>query len=596
MSIPGTILKLLIKNGTRQMAKGALKSGARATVKEGVGEGLGKTLKWATGGVITGASIFTAGEMGYQSVKENKEKEENSDVFAQKERIWQEQKINLFDRTFQRLFGKNIVEKSAKNLKDDDIYNVNVLKEEGKKYFENIIGDTTGLTDKQIEKRYKKALREYYMQLTQLGTDDKIAEEILAGVISELKHDNRLQAVKDFINLGTKPEIVNRRALYAQNNAEVNLTKRDKFGMAPSQDDAIMYEYETFSNMDASGISVSLQNIHDRAEHIQKLKLKELNGTLTEAEKKELESLDYELFKDNYLVAGYTGGYTGVYSNGFIDDIQVEKYLSEIYKATQDFGITNDVFDKVNEFISKNELPSRNALNDFQGMMDKATGGKYTEYTMVATKGSGIKSAPDSELSHSYSKYESKAEDESKYRNIPTETYYGSESEITNPIKRDRGYSESISYIEPKTKQGKMDFQSELHKSGNVSEQTEPLHMNSNKDDKNPITTLAQAAVNKEAYDKYVYDNNITAVDSCIFLLSVTDGNLPDVMKAKAVDDFKNKLNKTEKMLVYSSLGKIAKQRLMPYLDKEFIEEQIPKEKDIDTRHAMERDIKTRLT
>lgn len=351
------------------------------------------------GYVIGGAAAVFGGTVGYQKVSECNEDRQNHELFSKKEEIWEDQNISLLDRTWRTvksLFSDQDVEsKSRKYLEDEYTNDPEKLQEAGRKYTKELLGpDIKNLTPKAKEKRYREALREFYMQLTSLGLDQERSEQILAGAIGELQADTRSRAVKDFISLGANTTSINNRARFAQQCARYNLTNYDAFGNAPSEDDAMEYQHATFSNMNEIGIQQSLGEIRQTFLRYKYLSEKEARGeTLSKEEAQELKEFN-DIVLNNCVIKGYAASYTGISINNFVSDEFVTDQLKAIFNETCKYGIQNQVLDSANKFVTNNEKEFSNLPNgrgDFKTLMDSATGGQYSEYlrTGSVTGGGG---------------------------------------------------------------------------------------------------------------------------------------------------------------------------------------------------------------
>ena len=444
---------------------------------------------------------------------------------------------------------KSVLERQYGLNKDSKLED---YKKAAREYFQNKLGDVSNLSSEEIEKRYQEIEKEFYIQMTRLKGTDQVTNGIISAIIGELKANGRVKAAEDMIGLSSNLLERHTRARHLQMDALYNLTNRDAFGKAP--ENAAEYEHLVFANMNEQGVKDSLKEIGDFAktiniEECKRLKAlkKDPNITLTR------EQEDLLLKYENYLLAGYAGGYTGLSVNNYISQAFAEEQMGNIYNTTLDFGIDNEVFEIAYEFMESHPEIAKTVEEkygyDFQTVMDKATGGNYSKYITLAndsdgyervqTNGENRKSVSNnaqiSETNYMYRSYSgdyeagSVSQDTGKYQ---TETKEN-DSTTDNPIKKRISVGGDI----------KGNSESEINtKSENSTTKSSESNKTRTLEDaiKGGITELNQ-------YRKE--NKNVTNLEICYTALNNDEAN--NYLKSMALKQFKA-FNLSEKKYIHS--------------------------------------------
>lgn len=453
-------------------------------------------------------------------------------------------------------------------------YNLNAnstvddYKSAARKYFQDMLGNVSNLSDEQKEKRYEKLEKEFYMQMTHLEGTDPTINGIISAIIGELKANGRVKAAEDMIGLSSNILERHTRARNLQADARYNMTNRDAFGNAP--DNAMEYEHLVFANMDEKGIEESLKEIRDYAatmniEECKQLKaLKEQGVTLTR------EQEDLVLLYDNYLLASYAGGYTGISANEYIEHCFALAQMGNIYTATSEFGISNDVFATVYKFLQahpevENDIEAiwgRGALE----VIDEATGGRYSTY--IATR-SGASAG--GVLSYSGNRGPNS---ESPERTINTASVINDGVAIDKKNKAQKSKGEADSEENNKQQESENNVSEDTQRviskyrrsKYNTAPIDEPIQPSSQvntgnteaaqrqqQDKPDTIEEALQGGITQ--YNEFRRENHIGDIESCITALNNKDTN-PFIRKMEAKKLMHQ--NMSTKMFIYSCLNESA--------------------------------------
>ena len=505
-------------------------------------------------------------------VRSDSDNESEKDMDSIRKQIRTEHGIRRVDNVWYRIKDLFVSQDLESKLEKEFNLSKKATKEDyvncAREYFKNVIGNTEGLSDKKIEKLYRKAEREFYLQLLNMNQDTVFTDEIFAAAIGELKADKRTQAVKDFISLGERDYNINNRASCAQKNAEYNLTNRDGFGKVPSKEDAIEYQRTTFANMSKIGVKVAIADLNNRTSELDIKYCKKLQQMKAKGDVLTPEQEDLLVKYENCVLGGYTGAYTGVASNEFISDSMrfVMEQLESINQATLSFNIQRDVLREVAEYVSNHPEAAESVVNNtgmaFEELINEVTGGAYNRYLAENTQ-SNTNPGSTAETESGNTNTENETELYAQNKVNEQENRNGN---VTNPVthENEAGYSGFGIVTNPQ----KTPRQSVSGKDNTDSDMPAQLETKPSCSSQNKQIAMKKAAKDGiKAFDKCVSKLGIGKIETCRFLLNSDELSAAFELKAKNV--FSQNLNDSEKSLVFSSLKSCGQEKVAQFTDKE---------------------------